>query len=130
MKLINGGTVPDNEVTFDRNTYHFMYQGVDITDSISRNEKLRVVPGFDIERDNYRLSDEGPVTGDTGNFGLEDLDDSTASNFAGQIITDPFSAPLDSLNNLAEKFMALDGIKKVLIVAAIGAVLYIAVKKA
>lgn len=135
MKLITGGTIPDSEVTFDPNTYRFTYAGQDITNQISRAEKLRAVPGFDIERENIRLSLEKPVSGDGvaptgGQIDNADLDDSTLSNLGSQLLNNPFQAPLEAANRLAEQFFALPGLKKVMIVAAVGAVLYIAVKKA
>lgn len=130
ITLLTGAKIESQELTFDRNTYHFFFRGVDITDDIRRADKISIVPNFDVTKDNYRLSDEGPVTGQKGNYGLNDLDESTTRILVKQLATDPLGAPIESLNRTAEKFFALPGIQKILIVGAIGAVLYIAVKKA
>lgn len=132
MRLLNGTSVPDDAVTFDYSTYHLFYGDSDITNLVSRTEKIRLIPNFDIEKDNYRLSVEKPVSGggrDATAADLEDLEDNTAVILGDQLLNDPFSAPLESANRLAEKFLALPGLKKLMIVAAVGAVLYIAVKK-
>ena len=119
--------LPDGEIRFDPATYHFFHGDRDITNDIPRSEKLRTIPGFDIERENIRLSNElGAQTG----LGDEPLNESTLKEFGKQILTDPLGAPMESLSNVADKFFKLPGIQKILIAAVVGTVLYIAAKKA
>lgn len=108
MQLISNLTIPDSDVSFDPATYHFtqISTGKDITNDIRRIDKIRLVPDFDIERENFRLSDELGNGADTGHtLGLDPLQDNTAAIFAEQIITDPLAAPLESANNLAKKLL-------------------------
>ena len=135
ITLISGRKIDSSAILFDGSNYHFSIEetGEDITNDIRRADKLTLVPGFDIERDLRRASVEKPASGGgrtATSQDLDPLDESTARIFGKQIVTDPFSAPLESANNLAQKFFSLPGLQKVLIVGALAAVLYIAVKKA
>ena len=57
--LLNGMPVASDEIQFNPTTYHFTtVDGADITDLISRADKMQLVPNFDITKDNYRLSNE------------------------------------------------------------------------
>jgi len=60
--LLNGQPQPSDEIHFDSTTYHFTNDdGADITNLITRADKLDLVPGFDIDKDNIRLSRERPI---------------------------------------------------------------------
>jgi hypothetical protein len=106
MLLLDNRTVSDDQIAFNHETYHFTIAatGEDITDEIRRNDKLRLIPDFDVDKDNYRLSDElgnGKTSG--VKFGTAPLQDNTAAIFAEQILTDPLAAPLESANKFANK---------------------------
>ena len=56
------------------------------------------------------------------------LDDSTASIFIDQLLTDPLAAPLDALDSAVKKVFDSNGIKTILLVAVVAVVLVVAVK--
>jgi hypothetical protein len=123
ITLLNGaGTIDSNSLAFDRNTYEFFSDGRNVTDLISRADKLALVSDFDVERENERITQRKRGGGP--------LETSTTKILIGQLASDPLAAPIEALNNTANKFFALPGIQKLLIVGVAGALLYIAVKKA
>lgn len=126
---ISGKGYAVNGISFDAETYHFTYgeTDVDITNDITRADKLLLVPDFDITKENYRLSSE------LGNYkpgGIQPLDDSTASNFVKQITTDPLAAPLDTLNKTVDKLIAAPGLRKLALLGFLGLAIYFALKQA
>ena len=125
MLLLDGRTVVDTAVSFDPVSYHFFLGGEDITDQIRRTDKLRIVPNFNVERENIRLSEERGAQAGLGN---EPLNDSTGSIFVDQIVNDPLAAPMESFNRQVEKLFALPGFKKLLVVGGIVAVVVLVVK--
>lgn len=128
MLLISGQTVRDQDVQFAQDSqgyWRFSINGQDITDDIRRVDKERLIPNFDIVKENIRLSEE---RGAQAGLGSEPLNESTGEIFVEQVLTDPFSAPLQSLNNQLETLFALPGFKKALAVGAVIAVVYLAYK--
>lgn len=127
ITLISGKQIPAEMVVFDERQYHFFYQGSDITNDIYRRDKIALVPGFDIERDNYRVSAE---KGSGVRYGNEPLNDSTLDAFGNQILNDPLGAPLETLDAGVKKIMASSGIKTILFagVAVVALVVFIKTK--
>lgn len=117
--------VADREITFDEGTYHFYATGLDITNNLRRADKLRLVPDFDIERENYRLSAE---SGAGAQYGDEPLNESTIKEFGKQIVNDPLSAPLEALDKGVTQIFSSSGVRTLLIVGIAGVVLYFALK--
>lgn len=57
VSLMDGTVISYGDIVFDTDSYHFTYQGRDITNSLPRSVKL-TFPSFDQIRDNYRLDAE------------------------------------------------------------------------
>jgi hypothetical protein len=121
-KLLSGGSVPDDSVLFDSGRYHFTSGFDDITNDLSRAEKERLVSGFDVTRENYRLSAE---LGHGAAYGQVPLSESTLAPLADQLVTDPFSAPIESLGRKADQFFGTGGIVKLLLFGGLLVGLYV-----
>lgn len=95
ITLSDGRQVSLGNIAFDTSTYHFTLidTGEDVTNLISRADKNANWPDFDPTVDNTRASNEAAG----GSGPVAPLDDSTASIFANQILTDPLAAPINSL---------------------------------
>lgn len=134
ITLINGGTVGENDILFNEKTYHFtqISTGEDITNEIRRADKVRIVPGFDTEKDLLRASAEKPFSR-PGTIAspqdLEMLEESTTKIFGQQILNDPLAAPLETLDAGVKKVFESSGVRTILIFAALGIVAVIALKK-
>lgn len=63
LNLLDGTTVDSGEVNWDKSTYHFYdaNTGVDITNLITRSDKIINFPGFDGTVDNDRIYREQQV---------------------------------------------------------------------
>lgn len=122
MKLIDGRQIDDSDVTFDSSSYHFFIPATaeDITNVIYRRDKLRLVPDFDITKENYRLSAE---IGHGAKFGDEPLDESTTNALTDQLIHDPLGAPLAALDSGVKQLFSGSGIRTLLLIG--GAVLVV-----
>jgi hypothetical protein len=110
-RTLSGQTVPDDLINFDESNYHFFRGITDITNDLSRAEKIRLVPDFDITRDNYRLSAE---RGSGGAYGQQPLDTGVIGPAVDALITDPFSAPIESLGNKANELFGNGGVLKLM----------------
>lgn len=82
---------------FNPDTYHFTIGNEDITNLIRRADKVRIIPNFDVDRENLRVFNEGtgagsPPIGST----------STLTNFLQQITTDPLAAPIETAGRMIE----------------------------
>ncbi len=105
ITLISGRVIYDNDILFDRDYYHFYWtkspnpgpggKGEDITNDIFRRDKFVLVPSFDVEKDNLRLSSE---QGSYAGRGADPLSESTFVIGMGQLITNPLEAPLAALD--------------------------------
>jgi hypothetical protein len=126
ITLRDGREVESNDLSFNRNIYHFTRRstGEDVTNLINRADKLRIVPDFDIDSDLLRSSRERPFSGGgrvvTGPQDIEPLEESTAKIFAEQILNDPLDAPLDTLDAGVKKVFESTGVRTILIFAALG----------
>lgn len=127
ITLLDGTQLSLSDISFDPTTYHFtqISTGADITDNISRADKIANWPNFDPTVDNTRLSNE--EAGGTGP--VAPLDDSTLSILGTQLATDPLAAPIaaakSELNNVVNSITGGSTIAKVGLAA--GALLAVAV---
>ena len=124
VSLLDGRTVDAGDIRFDQSSYHFYYNGVDVTNSLTQNVKAANFPKFDRARDNLRAYEESytarmgkppPATGDT----------SLMSNFVKQITTDPIAAPLESFDRAVEKVKQSTGIQAVGTIVGIGLIIWL-----
>lgn len=114
----NRTRISEEAVTFDDGSYHFLWNGLDITDLISRNDKIRIVPGFDVEKENLRLSRERGAGNGAGSN--EPLSESTVGALYDQVTNDGvLKAPLESLDNAVEQVFSSTGVKVALTIAGI-----------
>lgn len=90
---VAGQVVDTDQVAFDPSTYLFTLNSQDITDNITRADKLANWPNFDPVIDNNRLAGKG----------VTPLTTSVTSIFFDRLITDPIEAPLDSAANAVNK---------------------------
>jgi hypothetical protein len=102
ITLSDGTIVPVDSINFDSDTYHFYLNSQDITNLISRADKIANWTAFDPSVDNTRLSNER--TGGTGP--VDNLPTNTTGIFIDQILTDPLAAPADAISG------AIDSVKK------------------
>lgn len=131
LQTINGESIPESEIRFDELTYHFYWGERDITSDLYRRDKVRLVPGFNVERENYRLSSEaGFYDGFAGApaYGQEPLNTGIIGPAINNLVTDPFSAPIESLGNVSNRFFGNSGVAKLLLFGALifAAYVYIA----
>lgn len=117
--------VDESKIEFNEDNYHFSLNTqnnvLDITSDIKRADKLKLVPWFDIERENYRLSSE---MGHTPGQSQEPLSESTIGAFTDQIFHDPLGAPLDALDKGVSEILKSSGVQVILVIAAIGVGIY------
>lgn len=112
ITLMDGRTVAVSDITFDTSTYHFFYGGEDVTNLITRADKVANWSNFDVTVDNNRIFNEDDAS--TSNLGaVSDIQagvdatsagqvgtTSTLDNLTTQLTTDPLSAPLASADTL------------------------------
>jgi hypothetical protein len=127
----DGRTLSEDEFFFDPETYHFtLANDEDVTNLIRQADKIRMIPDFDQNEDLRRLSAERAARGGTsavnsgaptpmGPASREELDESTASIFVGQILHDPLAAPIQTLDSTVDQVFASSGVKKLVVVAAL-----------
>ncbi len=115
----------DDNLSFNRGTYHFYYGNEDITNLISPTQKRALVADFDNETENYRVSAE---QGAGGKYGNQPLDDSTGSVFVDQVIEDPFAAPIESASNQINAVLKEPAFRMLGIILLVGVGLYVTVK--
>jgi hypothetical protein len=136
ITLLDGRQIDEADFAFDPRLYHFSLfsTGEDVTNEIRRADKLRLVPGFDVEKELYRLSVEKPFSGGgnrTASEGeLEPRETNTAKILADQLFNDPLGAPLETLDAGVKKVFESSGVRALLIVAALGIAAAIYLKKA
>jgi hypothetical protein len=130
ITLINGRNVDEAVIAFDANTYHFTLRntGEDVTNEIRRADKLALVSGFDIARDNNRLYAE-KKGGVASGKDLEPLETNTFKIFGQQILNDPLAAPLETVDKGVKQIFASSGIQTLLVVAGLGIAALILLKK-
>lgn len=118
ITLLDGRQVALSNISFDSDTYHFTLidTGEDVTNLISRADKLANWPDFDPTIDNTRASNE--ASGGTGP--VAPLNTSTASIFTNQILTDPLAAPISALNSAVAELSASSGIQKIGLILGLG----------
>jgi hypothetical protein len=124
ITLLDGRQMTDDNFALDERNYHITLEstGEDVTNLVTRADKIALFPGFDIERESYRLSTEKPASGGgrtATERDLEPLDESTASIFVGQILHDPLAAPIQTLDATVDQVFASTGVRKILVVAAL-----------
>lgn len=129
IRLLSGTSVSSLEIDFNDSTYHFSVNGEDITNDITRADKKRLVPGFDDTKENRRLSSEHPATGRMSGHGTDPLTESTFGIFAGQIATDPLSAPLAALDKGVSQVFRSSGVQLLTITAILAIVGYVIFNK-
>lgn len=124
VSLLDGRTIDAGDVRFDEGSYHFYYNGVDVTNLLTQNNKAANFPRFDRARDNLRAYEESytkrmgtppPPTGDT----------SLMSNFVKQITTDPVAAPLEAFDRAVENVKQSTGIQAIGTIAGIGLLIWL-----
>ncbi len=118
MKLLDNTIVNELDIRFDPNSYHFHLQstGRDITNLLTRAQKLLLVPDFDVDKENYRLSREKGA----GKYGNDELDESTLGNLGTQVMRDGvFVAPLETLDNTVSQFARSSGVQLFAVAAAV-----------
>jgi hypothetical protein len=113
--------INEAELTFNPDNYHFAFRGQDVTNLISRADKIRLVPDFDIDRENYRLSSELGA----GGYGQDALNESVGGIFVDQMLTDPLGAPLEALDAGVKKLLDSTGVRILLIGVTIVAMVVI-----
>lgn len=118
-RLSDNREVNDDSIQLDRTTYRVYANSEDITNKLSRAEKKRLFPDFNEQLDNDRLSNERKARHGEAVGSIEPLPESTALEFVDNIVTDPFSAPIESLSNKANEFFGASGIIKLLLFAAL-----------
>lgn len=118
-----------NDLDFDADSYHFIYGNYqqDVTNDITRADKMLLVPDLDIDKENRRLSLE-KRDGSGGTGIAEKLDESTTSILVDQLITDPLGAPIEALNNGFDKLVASPGVRKLALLGFLGLVVYFVVR--
>jgi hypothetical protein len=121
IELTDGTTVDSAELSLDRKSYHVFFAGTeDVTDLMRQYDKVRTFSNFDRDRDNNRASDENRIA--HGQAPVVVGSTSLWGNFATQIVTDPFSAPLEAADRLGNKISAntlFSQIKWLLIIATV-----------
>lgn len=121
IELTDGTTVDSSELSLDRKSYHVFFAGTeDVTDLMRQYDKVRVFSNFDRDRDNNRASDENRIA--HGQAPVVVGSTSLWGNFATQIVTDPFSAPLEAADRLGNKISGnslFSQIKWLLIIATV-----------
>lgn len=115
ITLLDGQNVPVQEITFDTETYHFTYNGDDITDNIRHTDKQAFFPQFDQATDNLRVYNER-YTAEHGHAPAPTGSTSTLGIFADQIINDPLGAPIETLNRTVDKITSASGVKTIALV--------------
>jgi hypothetical protein len=111
ITLTDGRQVYVSEIHFDARSHYFFLRNEDVTNLIRRADKLTNWSSFDPVKDNIRLS--------TGNAQSPQLSTNTLGIFAGQLLTDPLDAPLDSLSNQVKKIFSNGGILTILLIVAV-----------
>lgn len=130
ITLLDDRVINPDEVTFNRNIYHFTYRGEDITNLIRRADKRAMVDNFDDDIENQRLYVEKYVR-ENGVLPPEVGSTSTWAIFFDQLATDPLDAPLDALDTAVEKAFSSSGFRTLAIIGGllVVVVLVVAVKK-
>jgi hypothetical protein len=134
ITLLDGRQIEESDLAFNKASYHFTLRksGEDITNDISREDKRRIVPGFDDTKENYRLSVEKPATGGGRQASEKDLEGATTNTaeiFGRQILEEPLEAPLQTLDSGVKRVLSSSGIQQILIVSALGLGALILLKK-
>lgn len=126
--LSDGRQFPtDDGFAFDSQTYHFYYNNQDITNLISRTQKKALVSGFDDQLENDRLNlESGRGTG--GATSIQPLNDDNLEIFAGQMMTDPLAAPIESFGNTIDSVISNPAYKALGAILLIGIGLFVMVK--
>lgn len=126
LTLLSGNQIDSQNVNLDRRTYHVFVQGSDITDDLTHAQKLSLFSDFDVEKENNRIHNE---RGSGTKYTLEPLETNTGKIFIDQITTDPLEAPLETLSNTVNKIVGNSGVKKIALIAVVGIVLYLVLRK-
>lgn len=124
ITLLDGRSVAEDDFAFEERIYHFTLfsTGEDVTNLVRRSDKLALVPGFDVDKENWRLSVEKPATGGgrpANPSDLEPLPTSTAGIFADQILNDPIGATLETLDAGVNKLVSSSGVRTIAVVAVL-----------
>lgn len=114
VKLIDGTLAPLSRIEFDRGTNRFYYNGSDITTNMYLRD-MQVFSGFDLQRHNQWLSDQKQIR-DGNTPQPNNQSTSTIGIFTEQILTDPFAAPLEAADRLADDLVG----NKLFQLAAVG----------
>lgn len=129
IRLISGASATSSQIEFNPGNYHWTLNGYDITNDIKRADKLRMVPDFDIERENRRLSSEAPASNTPSGAGTDPLTESTLGIFTDQIFHDPLGAPLATLDKGIGQLVGSSGIQTIVIVGVLALVGYMMFQK-
>lgn len=125
ITLLNNAQVDELDIRFDPNSYHFHLQstGADITNALRRADKLALVPDFDVERENIRISRE---SGSGGRYGNDELSESTWDALGNQVTHDGvLAAPLETLDNTVRQVFKSTGVQSFIVLGALGLGAYI-----
>lgn len=124
---ISGREYDSEYLTLNPVSYHVTVNGgEDVTNDIRRADKIALFPGFDVETENRRLSNER-----AGGYGpVGELSESTGGALLEQLATDPLGAPLDALNKGINQIFTAPGVVKLaIILAAVGVGIWFVRKK-
>jgi len=118
VTLLDGTVIPLIYVTIVPATQRFYYNSVDVTNLIPRSVKL-TFPGFDLVKDNLRLSNERRNAGGTGastSSNLTELNTNTGQIFV-QNVEDQLTGYFDSAKSVVKGVVITDVIMTAGIIA-------------
>lgn len=96
ITLLDGTSVPVASIVFDPTTYHFFLNSQDVTDLISRADKIANWSGFDPTVDNTRLANLQTSGNDVPE---ENLPTNVTGILVNQLLTDPLAAPANAISS-------------------------------
>ena len=130
ITFLNGDEVSTSDLTFDAVTGRVYLGSDDVSDEVRFTDKRRLWPRYDWDAWLRRVSNQNQIA--RGEKPVQEGSTSLLGNFVSQIVTDPFSAPLESADRLGDKIAdnsLFNQFKKMLwllaILAAIGFGIYL-----
>jgi len=104
ITLLDGTQVDTSNLTWNQSSYHVFWDSgaggqVDVTNTMTRAQKLATFPGFDNATDNLRVYNESKG----GSGPSAPLPTNTASILVSQLYNDPFSAPINQAGQILGK---------------------------
>lgn len=124
VSYVNGEVADVTGVLFDYETYQFTLNGRNITNLLRRADKLELIEGFDVVKENERIFIEKYLR-ENGRLPPQIGPTSTWKIFENLILTDPLDAPLDALDNAVDNAIARRSFQIVAGVAVVVMLLYV-----